>query len=146
MEKDNVSTNKSANLDVTRRRHAALRKQVEELAIALSLLGPEHKLVRQIAALLQPPAEEEQVPIEPWGVLGRVWWLRAGEAAGASKRQVRMAAALSLGLSQAAASRLAGYQDKSGGKATGYAAARSSAVRQLIEIAELEMRSRASRD
>ena len=54
--------------------------------------------------------------------------------------QVRMAAGLSLGLSNAAASRLAGYKDSSGGKKSGYIAARSSTVRKLVELAQLELK------
>jgi hypothetical protein len=129
--------------DVSVREHARLRKLIRDIGVGLALLGAEHQLVRQVAALLQPPAEEEAVPLEPWGQLGRLWWFRAGEALGASKQQVRMAAGLSLGLSSAAAARLAGYGDPSGnGRKSGYVAARSVKVGQLRELAERELEAR----
>jgi len=140
---DNGPTNKSdlgpvTSIEVSRREHVRLRHMVRDLVTALSLLGEGHPLVRQLAAILQPPKDAPTSVL--WGDLSRSWWSSAAERVGADERQTVMAAALESGLSMAQAARTAGYSEPC--RKSGFVAARSTRVMQLRELAQAEKRRR----
>ena len=66
-------------------------------------LGRLKVLAREMLTILEPVETQE------WGPLGAEFWIRNGEAIGATRRQIRFAASLHMGSSQARAARTAGF-------------------------------------
>jgi hypothetical protein len=73
-----------------------------------------------------------------WDPLGQERWRELGQAAGCSELQLRFAVAKFSGASQTAAARIAGYHgDDEALRRAGYAAARSTGVANLLELAAI---------
>src|SRR5262249_17306445 len=71
-----------------------------------------------------------------WAPLGEDRWRELSQSAGASENQLRFAVARFCGAAQTGAARLAGYSgDNDSLRRAGYAAARSTAVANLLELA-----------
>jgi hypothetical protein len=123
---------------VSTREGDRLKRQVRELLIGLQLLGAEHRVTRELAAILHPrlPTEMDLYAADQvYQPLGPGWWAAAGQACGASKRQTKLAAALVHTENVAAAGRLAGYRVRQ----SAHMAARSVKVQELLERANAEM-------
>jgi hypothetical protein len=83
-------------------------------------------------------ANETEGADEFWQPLGESRWRELAQSAGASELQLRFAVARFSGATATGAARLAGYSgDKDAMRRAGYAAARSTAVSNLIELASI---------
>jgi hypothetical protein len=105
---------------------------------AIGIAGRDHPKVRELAGMLAPPSGMDAYdPDALFQPLGTQWWAVNGELVGASRKQVRLAAAISGGIKNIAqAGRIAGYGDK---RQSAHIAARGRRVEQLVERAGAEM-------
>jgi hypothetical protein len=93
-------------------------------------LGEVKGLVRRLTQVLEP------VEVFTWGPLGAEFWIEHGEALGCNRKQIRFAATLALGASQAQAARVAGFHCTANGRRAGNRVAGSPRVQRLMELAE----------
>jgi hypothetical protein len=77
-----------------------------------------------------------------WGELGEKWWRETGAQCKASELQIRFACAKHAGATATGAARLAGYtdseEDKSAIRQSGYKAIRTTAVQNMLALADAE--------
>lgn len=82
---------------------------------------------------------DQQADEFSWGALGEEWWRTTGAECRASEQQIRFACARHAGATATGAAKLAGYEAAGGGiRQAGHRAARSTAVLNMLALAEAE--------